>query len=117
MEIFLYYPAAGKQIKKINPDKFFAALDESEEKLTECEVFLNQTSALQYSRFMHKNHVILKAEVPQEAISGHSLGFTLRKGFLSKDNIHGCYPGWAKGMLYVENPLLPNAKTGEDSAE
>lgn len=104
IEIYMFYPNLGKLEKKGNFNHFFANLNNIDNQLDDCVIFLNLKTAMQYSRFMHTSHVTLKAQVPQTAINGHGHGLTLKKGFLTKQQIEGCFPGWAKGMLYLENP-------------
>lgn len=104
IEIYMFYPKLGRLERKGNFNYFFTNLDNIDDQLDDCIVFLNLQTALQYSRFMNTKHVMLKAYVPESAINGQGHGLTLKKGFLNKNQIEGCFPGWAKGMLYLENP-------------
>lgn len=104
VDIYMFYPNLGKLEKKGNFNRFFANLNDIDEKLNDCVIFLNLKSAMQYSRFMHTHHVTLKAQVPQHAINGNGYGLCLKKGFLTKEQVAGCFPSWAKGTLYLENP-------------
>lgn len=106
LEVFLFYPKVKCPKRAINFARFFEELDELDSHLAESTVFLNQASALQYSRFMSIQHVIFRAYVEQVAIEGHTNGLGVRAGFLNKQHIHGCFPDWAKGELYIENPYF-----------
>lgn len=132
VETYLFYSKLGKSEQKGDFSRFFDRLVEIENNLADCMVFLNQKSALQYSRFVQNNHVVLKAYVPDRAIEGRSQGLSLKKGFVTKSHIHGCFPLPAKNVFYIENPhfdkknyppflhahdeckLLSNTKTCED---
>lgn len=104
VEVLLFYPKLGKSEKKGDFSNFFTRLNTLEKECREPIVFLDLKTALQYSRFMDSDHAILKAYVPHAAIEGRSHGLTLKKGIINKKQIHGCFPGHARGALYVENP-------------
>ncbi len=104
VETYLFYSKLTKTEQKGDFSRFFDRLIDIEGNLADCMVFLNQKSALQYSRFVQNNHVVLKAYVPDIAIEGRSQGLTLKKGFVTKAHIHGCFPLPAKNLFYVENP-------------
>jgi hypothetical protein len=106
IETFLFCPNLMDLKKPLDPSRFFNSLSKLEEKLSECVVFFNLPSALQYSRFMSDDSVVLRAFVEHTAIEGlgHRLG--VKKGALTQDHIHGCFPGWTKGSTYVENPAF-----------
>jgi hypothetical protein len=104
MEIYLFYPNLDKLEKKGNFNYFFKNLNDIDKQLDNCVIFLSLQTAMQYSHFMHTSHVTLKAQVPQIAINGHEHGLTLKKGFLTKKHIEGCFPCGKKGMLYLKNP-------------
>lgn len=127
IEIYLLYFQLGKIEKKGNFTRFFEKMDSINKYLSEnpdCLIFLDLDSALQYSRFMNEYHVILKAYVRETAVQGSNFGLTLKKNSLNKRQIHGCYPDWAKGLLFLENPdfnekyqrlLLPSLLQQENS--
>lgn len=109
LEIYLPYFQLGKQEKKGNFTHFFEKMDNINKYLSEnsdCLIFLELDSALQYSRFINESHVILKVYVRESAIQGSSFGLTLKKSGLNKRQIQGCYPDWAKGLLFLENPVF-----------
>ena len=106
LEAYLFYRKIGKTEKKGNFDEFFAKLNQLDEDLADAIIFLEPDSAWQYSRFIDTSHAILKIYLPQVAIEGRSHGLTLKKGFLTKTHVHGCYPGWAKGLIYIRNPYF-----------
>ena len=103
-EVYFFYQNLNKHEKKGNFDDFFSKLDQIKENFENNIIFLESDSVWQYSRFIDTNHVVIKAYVPETAIEGRSYGLTLKKGFLSKTNVHGCFPGWTKGLIYVKNP-------------
>ena len=109
-EIYFFYHSLDKHEKKGNFKEFFNKLDDLDRALANHTIFMELDSVLQYSRFLDANHAVLKAYVPQTAIEGRSDGLVLKKGALKKNNIHGCYPGWAKGSLYIQNPHFENKK-------
>lgn len=106
LEVYLFYQKIDKAQKKSNFEQFFSNLDRIDHDLGEPILFLEADSALQYSRFTDNSHALLKAYVPQIAIEGRSNGLALKKGFLKKAHVHGFFPGWEKGMVYVENPFF-----------
>lgn len=106
LEAYLFYHKISKTEKKGNFDEFFAKLNQLDEDLADSIIFLEPDSAWQYSRFIDTSHAILKILLPQTAIEGRSHGLTLKKGFLTKAHVHGCFPGWAKGLLYIKNPYF-----------
>ena len=103
VDVYLLYPNLSKLEKQGNFTYFFANLMDIDKQLLDCMVFLNLNQALQYSRFFNSNHVILKAYVVEESIASHGHDLTLKQGYLTKEQIHGCFPGWAKGLMYLEN--------------
>jgi hypothetical protein len=105
IETFLFCPKLGIK-KQGDTTHFFSNLLNLDDQLAECVVFLNLPNALQYSRFMNREHVVLRAFIEHAAIEGRSHGLVLKKGFLTKHHIHGCFPGWAKGEVYMENPIF-----------
>lgn len=104
IETFLFCPKVGQTIKAIPPEHLFDNFDELQDKLNECVVFFNLPSALQYCRFMNNDHVVLRAFVEHTAVEGFENKLGIKKGALTKNHIHGCFPGWAKNSVYVENP-------------
>lgn len=106
IETFLFCPKLGNPKKQNDPDHFFSNLTDLDERLGECVVFFSLPSALQYSRFMNTDHAVLRAYVKHTAIEGHGHGLKLKKGHVTKHHIHGCFPGWAKGSVYMENPVF-----------
>ncbi len=104
VETYLFYSKLGKAEQKGDYSRFFEHLADIENNLADCMVFLNQKSALQYSRFVQNTHVVLKAYVPDIAIEGRTQGLSLKKGFVTKAHIHGCFPLPTKELFYVENP-------------
>ncbi len=106
LEVYLLYHKLDKPERKGNFNQFFSRLDNIDSELSDNIVFLDLTTVMQYSRFIDANHAILKASVPHAAIEGRSQGLTLRKGFVKKSHIHGCFPGWSKGMLFIQNPYF-----------
>jgi len=106
LEVFLFCSALKHPKKAADFARFFTNLNDLDSQLADGLVFLNLPAALQYSRFMNTNHVIFRAYVHQLAIEGHSNGLGLKRGFLLKEHLHGCFPGWAKGELYVTNPYF-----------
>lgn len=104
VDVYLLYPNLSKLEKRGNFTYFFANLMEIDKQLPDCTVFLSLHQALQYSRFLSHNHVILKAYVVEESIASHGHELTLKQGYLTKEQIHGCFPGWAKGLMYLKNP-------------
>jgi len=105
-EVYIFYHNLSKPEKKGDFDEFFAKLDDVKETFENGIIFLETDSVWQYSRFMDTNHAVIKAYVPEHAIEGRSYGLTLKKGFLAKEKIHGCFPGWARGLIYVKNPFF-----------
>lgn len=108
IEAYLFYPKLNKAESKGNFASFFDKLANLDESIEHCTLFLNAQSAFQYSRFMNKTHVVLKAYIPHVAIEGSSKGLGLKKGYLTKAHIHGCYPGINNGAVYLENPYFRN---------
>lgn len=104
IETFLFCPKAGQLKKTTDPDHFFSNLDDLQDNLHECVVFFNLPSAMQYSRFMSNDHVVLRAFVKHTAVEGFENKLGIKKGSLTRHHIHGCFPGWGKGEVYVENP-------------
>lgn len=104
VETYLFYSNLGKAEQKGDFSRFFDRLSEIENHLADCMVFLNQKSALQYSKFIQNTHVVLKAYVPDMAIEGRSQGLSLKKGVVTRAHIHGCFPLPAKNVFYIENP-------------
>lgn len=104
IDVYLFYPYLGGLEKKGNFAHFFAGLEDIDEQLSECIVFLDQQSALSYSRLISASHVVLKTSVCHAAVAGSGDKLELKKGFLAKGQVHGCFPGWAKGTMYLENP-------------
>lgn len=106
IEAFLFCPKLGPTKKHENHTEVFSRLSKLDEQLDECLVFLTSSSAIQYSQFMNTDHVVLRAYVHHAAIEGVDYGLRLRKGFLAQHHVHGYFPGWAKGSLYIENPAF-----------
>lgn len=104
VEAYLFYSKLEKAEQKGDFSRFFEHLSDIENNLADCMVFLNQKSALQYSCFVQNTHVVLKAYVPDAAIEGRTQGLSLKKGFITKAHIHGCFPLPAKEPFYIENP-------------
>lgn len=104
LEVILFLPKLVKKRKKM--EDIHQILDEliHEKHLTESVVFLQLEKALQYSRFMQNNHLLVRAFLPHHAIEGHTHGLTIKKGILTKKHIHGFYPG--KNSSYIENPAF-----------
>ena len=115
LEVYLFYHKISKTEKKGNFDDFFAKLDQLDEDLSDSIIFLEPDSAWQYSRFIDTSHAVLKMYLPQTAIEGRSHGLTLKKGFATKAHVHGCFPGWAKGLIYVKNPHFDEDLTAKTS--
>jgi hypothetical protein len=110
IEAFLFCPKIAHPKKTEANEHFVSQLNEIEKKLTDCVVFFNLPSALQYSRFMNHEHVVLRAFVEHTAVEGLGHGLGIKKGAVTKHHIHGCFPGWAKGKLYIENPAFDTNK-------
>jgi hypothetical protein len=111
VEAFLFCPKITPPQKTDDAEHFFHHIDQHlGNKLDECAIFFNLPSALQYSRFMSDDHVVLRAFVAHTAVEGlgHTLG--IKKGAVTKRHIHGCFPGWAKGQVYMENPVFDAEK-------
>lgn len=106
IEAFLFCPNLGKHKKESEFIQFFTTFATLDEQIEDCVVFLNLASALHYSRFMSVDHLVLRVFISQAAIEGHHHKLGIKKGFLLKQQIHGCYPGWGKGTIYVENPIF-----------
>lgn len=104
VETYLFYSKLGKAEQKGDFSRFFERLADIENNLADCMVFLSQKSALQYSDFIQNTHVVLKAYVPDVAIEGRTQGLSLKKGFVTKEHIHGCFPLPRKTVFYIENP-------------
>lgn len=103
LAVYIFYPKLSKHEQKGDFRHFFNNLNE-DIKLNDCVIFLSLQSALQYSYYMHSQHVTLKAYVSRDAINGHDDRLTLKKGFLTKYKIEGCYMGGAYKGLYLPNP-------------
>ncbi len=106
MKLICFIIKLVKQKKKGNFANIFTRLNHLDEDIADSILFLEVANAWQYSRFMDTNHAILKVFLPQIAIEGHSHGLTLKKGFLTKMHVHGFFPGWAKGLIYIKNPFF-----------
>lgn len=108
LEVYLFYPLLnGRRERRGDFKNFFEqGLNDIDEAISGQPVFLDQSHALWYSRYMGEGHGILKAYVAEHAIEGRSQELWLKSGFLTKELIHGCYPGWAKGNQYVPNPVF-----------
>ena|SRR5579872_6469374 len=104
VEIFLFCPTSENLKKKNDHAHYFAELIDFEHDLADCTVFLSLLSALHYSDFMNNNHVVFRAYVQHAAIEGLGHGLRLRKGFLTLEQIHGCFLGWTKDTVYINNP-------------
>lgn len=106
VETYFIYTKLGRAEQKGNFSNFFTKLTNLDEHLMNDLVFLNKQSALQYGRFVQRNHVILKAYVPHVAIEGRIDGLCLKKGFVKASHIHGCFPVPGKSTVYVKNPYF-----------
>ena len=106
LETFLFCPEISYPKKCSNHGPFFSQFQGIEDKSIHCVVFFNLTNALQYSRFIGQEHVVLRAFVHHTAVEslGHELG--VKPGAINKHQIHGCFPSWGKGKVYIENPLF-----------
>jgi hypothetical protein len=104
---YLYLHPLEKREKKAGLSHLFAkGFEHLDQRIAGQPIFLNEQSALQYSRFMAQDHAILKAYVPEYLIEGHSQSLTLKPGVIQKRHIHGVFPTWDKGRHYIENPYF-----------
>lgn len=106
IETYLCFPKLKKAEQKGDFSRFFEHLEDGDldNNLQERTVFLSKQQALQHERFLQKDFVVLKAYLPHTAILGQSNGLVLKKGFLTKGHVHGCYPYLMASNFYVENP-------------
>ncbi|MGE3919796.1 MAG: hypothetical protein AB7F64_02425 [Gammaproteobacteria bacterium] len=108
IEVFLYYPWEKQPEKNtVLNDFFIQELDKIISTSSHLPIFLDQSLALWYSRFMGESHAIIKAYVAEQAIQGHNQEeLALQEGTLDKTSIHGFFPSDKKGETYLQNPLF-----------
>lgn len=104
VEVYLFYLKNTKKSSDLDSSEFFNELSNLEDNIDHSLVFLNPQSALQHSRFIQKNHMVFKAYIPHVAIEGRISGLSLKKGFVKKTCLHGCFPAPTRDSLYIENP-------------
>lgn len=104
LEVYLFYPCIdGRRERRGDFRNFFRKLINIDAVLSGQPIFLERQLALRYSKFMGDSHSILKAYVAERAIESSGQSLALKKGFLTKESIHGCYPGWAPDAYFI-NP-------------
>lgn len=104
---YLYLDQIEKREKKTNLNFLFTkGMEHIDQRIAGHPIFLNEQNALQYSRFMTQDHVILRAYVPEYLIEGHSQSLTLKKGIVQRRHIQSALPAWDKKQRYVENPYF-----------
>lgn len=67
-------------------------------------VFLDKENALGYMRFVGIARGILRVYVPESAVEGYFEGLSLKDGYLSDKQIHGCFLNYGKNKEYLANP-------------
>ncbi len=107
LEVFLFFPAtlADKRNQRLVHEHLFNHdFDSIANKIGSTPVFLDQSTALQYSRYLGEPHAILRAYVQDSAVAGINEELYLKSGYLSLRNIHGLLLPAEKGISYVVNP-------------
>lgn len=108
IEIFLFFPKLYKAEQKGDFTLFFTELTEKrlQDQLDESEIFLTKQSAVQFGHFTQRDLVLVRAFLPHTAILGNTHGLTLKKGVITKQHVHGCYPQLSNNNFYLENPYF-----------
>jgi hypothetical protein len=119
VKVFLIFDIGYKHRRADYLHFFTKFIKELDKKVATNPIFFNEDKALQYMRFIDSSRCVLTAYVPESAIEGQFDELSLKKGYLAADQIHGCYPCYAKGQEYLTNPtfnesLLNNVRQQED---
>lgn len=108
IETFLFFPKLNKAEQRGDFTAFFEELTEKDlhARLDDREIFLKKQNAVQYGRFAQRDVVLVRAFLPHTAILGNTHGLSLKKGVITKQHIHGCYPQLTQNSIYLENPFF-----------
>lgn len=107
IEAYLFCPCLNRrEIKGDVAYIFEQGLYDLDARIAEQPIFLTQQNAFQYSRFMGNDHMILKAYVPEAAIQGRSQQLIIKKGFINKHHVQGCFLPGGKEKVYHANPYF-----------
>ena len=104
MEVFLVVPHLGRRVRGGDVRALAGKLKRFVAELDNPTVFLSKVQALDHARFLHENHGILRAFVPDYVIEGRSQELGLKKGSINHCHIHGCFTKQDERYLYLKNP-------------
>ncbi|MFN7096388.1 MAG: hypothetical protein ACK4PR_02340 [Gammaproteobacteria bacterium] len=106
IEVFLVFDAGQKQRQADFNTLFTKAQMKICQHIRNQPIFLHEDKALHYMHFVDPGHCIIRAFVLESAIEGHFDELSLKKDSLTHTQIHGCYPNYAKGNEYINNPAF-----------
>ena len=91
------------QLTQADRRRLFKSLEHPELSVENYPIFVDQENALNYGRFL-SDHLVYKAYVPEKSILGDPSSLSLKRGAVSRENVHGCFRSLLGNTEYVPNP-------------